>query len=92
MATFYEWYCIERPPGRKEKRRKLRWRMTAPHAITWAEANPGKILEMVPGSGEERGEETGPYLGWGHAGLAPDAAMVGRLPRTPGADDDLETR
>lgn len=82
MPIFYQWYCIERTARGKEKRSKLRWRMTAPDAIAWAERNPGKILEMVPSSGEDRGEETGPYLGWGQAGLDPQApAMVGVLPR-----------
>ena len=82
VAIFYEWYSIERQTGGRETRRQLRWRMTAPDAIEWAERNPGKILEMVPGSGEDRGERTLPYVGWGQAGLDAKApVMVGAPPK-----------
>ena len=72
IATHYEWYVLERDKGGREKKRKLRWRMTPGDAAAWAAANPGKPLEMVPNSGEER-HETGPYVGWGQVlRLEPD--------------------
>jgi hypothetical protein len=37
--------------------------MTQHDAIAWAAANPGKRLEMVPNSGEERAG--GGYVRWG---------------------------
>ena len=60
----YEWYCIETSPAGRERRRKLRWRMTQDDAIAWATAHPGKRLEMAANSGEDRGETTGAYVGW----------------------------
>jgi hypothetical protein len=63
MPTFYESFCLETSPRGRERRRKLRWRMTQDEAIAWAAANPGKRLEMVPNSAEER--KGGGYVGWG---------------------------
>lgn len=67
MAIFYEWYCIETVNGR-ERRRKLRWRMTEADAATWLAApdNAGKRLEMVQNSGEHRAAGDG-YVGWGQS-------------------------
>lgn len=65
MAIFYDWYCIETSPAGRLRRRKLRWKMTENDTIAWAAAHPGKQLEMVPDSGEERIE--GGYVGWGQA-------------------------
>lgn len=59
--------------------------MTPQQATEWAEANPGKRLEIVPSSGEDRGESTGPYLGWGQA--LPDDPAGRVADGTPAAAD-----
>lgn len=66
MPVHYEWYVVGKDRRGRETRRKLRWRMTLQDAVAWAEANPGKVLEVVPGSGEDRGPP-GSYVGWGQA-------------------------
>lgn len=69
VAIYYEWYCIETSPAGRDRRRKLRWRMTQEDAVKWSAENPGKRLELVSGSGEERhaGGLEGSYVGWGQA-------------------------
>ena len=62
IATHYE--RLFRGRRGREKKRKLRWRMTPDDAAAWAAANPGKPLEMVPNSGEER-HVGRPYVAWG---------------------------
>lgn len=74
VAIYYEWYEITRHNGR-ERRRKLRWRMTVPSMIEHGllAENMGKVYEAVPGSAEDRGESNPPYIGWGQA--LPDVSI-----------------
>jgi hypothetical protein len=58
-AIFYEWHCIEVSPSLREHKRKLRRRMTPEEAATWAAANPGKRLEVVPNSGKDHRDTGG---------------------------------
>jgi hypothetical protein len=68
VAIYYEWYVLGRDKRGKETKRKLRWRMTEQQAIEWSchPDNVGKMLGLVPGSGEDRGDGAG-YVGWGQA-------------------------
>ena len=68
MAVYYEWYVLGRTKAGKETKRKLRWRMTEGEAFEWSRHpdNAGKMLALVPGSGEDRGDGPG-YVGWGQA-------------------------
>lgn len=66
---------LERDLRGRERSRVLRWRMTKATAMDWSAANPGKVLELVPGSGEMRG--TGP------AQLRPSGGAM----KTPGFGD-----
>lgn len=65
VALFYEWYEITRDERGRERRRKLRWRMTIPDLIAHGQRpeHLGKVFEMVPNSEERRGD--GGYSGYG---------------------------
>lgn len=65
MATYYDWYVLERDKRGRERKRKLGWKMTQGGALEWAAANPGKQIVIDETSGEERHD--GGYVGWGQA-------------------------
>jgi hypothetical protein len=50
----YQWRVTVLYAGGKRRSTMLRVKMTQAQALDYAAANPGKVLELQPGTGEQR--------------------------------------
>lgn len=54
MNTYWQWRYVALPPNDPWKRKpghRLRWEMTEEEAVRHMAANPGEVIEPIPGTG-----------------------------------------
>lgn len=74
---YYSWRVTVHYANGKKRSTMLRVKMTQAQAIDYAAANPGKVLELQAGTGEQRTSA-------GHMHLRPSGGAM----KTPGFGDD----